>query len=350
MSGREPGARHPRALCFPAPSLYNAPTMVRVVFMGSPEFAIPSLRTLHAHYKVAGVISQPDRPAGRGRRPLEPPVKRVARDLGIATMQPATLRASDVMPVLRAWAPDIIIVAAFGRILRPEMLDLPRFGCLNVHASLLPRHRGAAPIPAAILAGDSETGATIMQMDAGLDTGRIVAQRSDPISADDTASSLSERVARLGAQLLADTLPGYLAGDIVPVPQDESRATYARQLRKHDGRLDWTRPADELARRVRAYNPWPGAFTSWHGEPLKLLRVRPAPSGSADPGAVFLIGGEVAIGTGHGALVVAQLQPAGRRPMSAGDFVRGAPDFVGATLVSNPTTQLRTQPVPISHP
>ncbi|MBI3764167.1 MAG: methionyl-tRNA formyltransferase, partial [Chloroflexi bacterium] len=200
--------------------------MARVVFMGSPDFAVPSLRALCAGHEIVGVVTQPDRPAGRGRRLAESAVKVTARELGLPIIQPESLRAPGALAALRDWSPDAIVVADFGQILRQDVLHLPPFGCLNVHASLLPRHRGAAPIPAAILAGDAETGVTIMKMDAGLDTGPILARRSEAIHPDDTTATLTARLARLGADLLSETLPAYLARQITPQPQDDSQATY----------------------------------------------------------------------------------------------------------------------------
>lgn len=303
----------------------------RVVFMGTPDFAVPTLTALASRYPLAGVVTQPDREAGRGRRVEMPPVKQAAQRLGLPVIQPRRLREPEAMAQLRAWAPDLIVVAAFGQILRPEVLDLPRFGCINVHASLLPRWRGAAPIPAAILAGDSETGVTIMRMDPGLDTGPILAQRAIPILPNDTGRTLSDRLSTLGADLLLEVLPDYLAGGITPVPQDDSRATYAGQLTKEAGRLDLSLPAADSARRVRAFDPWPGTFVQWQGGPLKVLAAHSLP-GPASPGEVVSIDRSPAIGTGDGWLVLDQVQPAGKKPMKGEEFVRGARGFVGARL------------------
>jgi methionyl-tRNA formyltransferase len=227
--------------------------------MGSPDFAVPSLEALCASYTVVGVVTQPDRPAGRGGTVVLPAIKVAALRLGIPVIQPEKLRQPDAMEQLQAWSPDVIVVTAFGQILRPVVLDLPRFGCINVHGSLLPRWRGAAPIQAAILAGDKETGITIMKMDAGVDTGPILSQRYIPIAPDDTGGSLFAKMSTLGAELLLDTLPRYLSGELIPQPQPEEGATYAPMLKKEDGLLDFTRPAVELERRVHAMNPWPGA-------------------------------------------------------------------------------------------
>ncbi|HRF50167.1 MAG TPA: methionyl-tRNA formyltransferase [Anaerolineales bacterium] len=305
--------------------------MTSVVFMGTPEFAVPSLRALARAYSVVGVVTQPDRPAGRGRQLVAPPVKTAAQDLGIPIIQPDRLREPAAMEQLKAWAPDLIVVAAFGQLLRPAVLDLPRFGCVNVHASLLPRHRGAAPISAAILAGDSETGVTIMRMDVGLDTGPMLLARSLPISDSDTTASLTASLATLGADLLLETLPGYLAGTVPPRPQDDALATYAPQLKKEDGRLDFSETAEELARRVRAFSPWPGAYCLWQGQPLKVLEARPI-SGRGVPRTVSGGLDGPALTCADGQLLLIKIQPAGKRPMSALDFARGTRDFVGSQV------------------
>src|SRR5690242_13936681 len=246
---------------------------IRIVFMGSPEFALPVLRALAGKYSVVGVVTQPDRAAGRGRELKAPPVKLLAEELSIPVIQPEKLRQPEAMEQLRQWAPDLIVVAAFGQILRKDVLDLPRYGCINTHASLLPRWRGAAPINAAILAGDEEIGVTIMKMDVGLDTGPMLAKRSIRHTADLTTGSAIQALSQLGANLLIETLPEYLAGRLIPQPQPEAGATYAPMLRKEDGLLDFTRPAAELERRVRAMNPWPGAWFEWNGTVLKVGRA-----------------------------------------------------------------------------
>src|SRR5512147_1011647 len=222
--------------------------MTRLVFMGSPDFALPTLQTLSEHYEVVGVVTQPDRASGRGRELKPPPVKLLAQELKIPVIQPEKLRQPEAMEQLRLWKPDLIVVAAFGQILKKDVLDLPRFGSINVHASLLPRWRGAAPINAAILHGDEETGVTIMKMDVGLDTGPILSQRSIRLTPDDTAGSVTESLSHLGADLLLETLPDYLSGKIQPLPQPEEGATYAPMLKKEEGRLDFTQPAEELER------------------------------------------------------------------------------------------------------
>ena len=241
--------------------------------MGSPDFSLACLRALAKHYDVVGVVTQPDRASGRGRELKSPPVKTLALELGIPVMQPEKLRAPEAMEQLRAWAPDLIVVAAFGQILKKDVLDLPRYGCINVHASLLPRWRGAAPINAAILAGDEETGVTIMRMDVGLDTGPMLTKRSIRLTRDDTAGSVFQTLSQLGADLLIETLPRWIAGEIQPQVQDDVFATYAPMMKKEEGKLDFTRDVNELERRVRAFNPWPGAFMDLDGTILKIHRA-----------------------------------------------------------------------------
>jgi methionyl-tRNA formyltransferase len=299
----------------------------RIVFMGSPEFALPSLRSLAAHYPLVGVVTQPDRPAGRGRSLTPPPVKSLANELNLPAIQPRRLREPEAMGQLQDWHPDVIIVAAFGQILKSDVLDFPPHGCINVHASLLPRWRGAAPIRAAILHGDELSGVTIMRMDPGVDTGPILRQRATPILPDDTSETLSARLAGLGAELLLETLPGYLDGKITARPQDDSQATYAPMLKKEDGDLDFNQTAVQLARRVRAFYPWPGAFTSWNGNMLKIQRAHPVLDISATPGQRLVHHKLPALGTGEGILVLEEVQPAGKKPMPGEVFLRGAREW-----------------------
>ena len=293
--------------------------------MGSPEFSLPSLQALAENYPVAGVVTQPDRPAGRGRSLTGGAVKLLSQELGLPVIQPRRLRETEAMEQLRQWNPDLIVVAAFGQILKLEVLDLPPYGCINVHASLLPRWRGAAPIQAAILHGDEETGVTIMRMDPGVDTGPTLSQRAMPIQPDDTAATLGERLARLGAGLLVETLPRYMAGEATLRVQNDSQATYAPMLKKEDARLDLDQPAEVLARQVRAFNPWPGAFIEWQGQPLKILQAHALPDiHAAQPGQPVVFRGMPALGTGQGLLALDEVQPAGKRPMPGDAFLRGA--------------------------
>ncbi len=306
----------------------------RIVFMGSPPFAVPALEALAQAYPVIGVVTQPDRPAGRGSRLRPPAVKVAAERLGLPVFQPEKVSTPAALAHLQAWAPDVIILAAFGQILPPDLLALPPHGCLNIHASLLPRWRGAAPIAAAILAGDTVTGVTLMQMDEGVDTGPILAQREEPIRPDDTTGSLTERLARVGAELLMDVLPRYLRGEIRPVPQPEEGVTRCRPLKKEDGRLNWARPAAELERQVRAVTPWPGAFTFWQGQMLKVLRaaVHPDWAGDEPPGTVVPLGDEAGVVTGQGVLRLLEVQMAGKSPLPIDAFLRGRRNFIGAVL------------------
>ncbi len=310
----------------------TTPASPRIVFMGSPEFSVPSLQALAAHYSVVGVVTQPDRPAGRGQTLTPPPVKVLAQQLGLPTIQPPKLRLPEAMQQLHDWQPDLIVVTAFGQILRREVLELPAYGCVNVHASLLPRWRGAAPINAAILHGDPHSGVTIMRMDAGVDTGPLINQRSTAIKPDETATSLAERLAVLGADLLVESLPGYFSGELAPQPQDESGATYAPMLMKEDGELDFKLGAIELERKVRAFQPWPGAFTTWLGGPLKVQRARaafdPQIEAGLSPGSRTLYQGLPAICTGQGLLVLEELQPAGKKSMAGKIFLQGARNWL----------------------
>ena len=296
--------------------------------MGSPDFAVPTLHALAENFTVVGVITQPDRPAGRGRKMTPPPVKVLAAELGIPILQPPRLRKDpDALAQLSAWKPDVIAVAAFGQILKPDVLELPPHGCLNVHGSLLPRWRGAAPLNAAILHGDSETGITIMKMDSGLDTGPMLSKRAIPIRAEDTAGSLSGKMADLGAALLVETIPPYLRGEQIILPQEDALATYAPRLKKADGELDFNQPAIILARQVRAYHPWPGTYFQWSGSPFKVHAAHPVGTYSPGIGILTRQGGLPAVGTSEGILVIDQIQPAGKKSMTGDVFLRGAKNW-----------------------
>lgn len=306
---------------------------MRMIFMGSPEFALPCLQKCVQHYQVQAVVTQPDRRAGRGRKLTPPPVKVLALEHDLPVLQPRSLRDEDILDELRSIEPDVIVVAAYGQILPPDLLKIPQHGCVNVHASLLPRWRGAAPIQASILHGDTETGITIMKMDPGLDTGPILAQSGVPITPDSSAGSLSKTLSQLGGSLLIDTLAGYLAGDLVPQEQDHQLATYAPMLRKADGRLDFTQTAAHLERQIRAYNPWPGSFFTWSGRRILVLRAAVSACGQSLPvGQVFEQDGLPAVATPQGLLLLQKIQPAGKNPMDAAAFLRGAPELIGANL------------------
>jgi methionyl-tRNA formyltransferase len=320
------------------PSAPAAPPL-RIVFFGTAELACASLAALAdiPAFSLVAVVTQPDRPKGRDLRLQPSPVKALALQRGLAVWQPARCRAPEFLDPLRAASPDLVVVAAYGQILPQALLDLPPHGCLNVHTSLLPRHRGAAPIQWAILDGDAETGVTIMQMDAGLDTGAVLAREATPILPADTAHTLHDRLAELGARLLVRTIPDHVGGRITPQPQPAEGATYARKITKEDGRLDWTQPAALLHRRLRALTPWPGTFTRLpEGGNQRLLKVWaaevvPAPSGQ--PGEILSAdAGGVLIRCGTDALRVTELQREGGRRLRAADFLAGHPVRSGAVL------------------
>lgn len=310
--------------------------MTRVVFMGTPEFAVPSLAALIAHgYDVTGVLTRQDQPAGRGQKVEESPVKQLAAGAGLVIQQPATLRTAAAQEALARLIPDMIVVAAYGLILPQPVLDLPRFGCINVHGSLLPRHRGAAPIAAALLAGDVQAGVSIMVMDAGVDTGPILRTAAGPVAPTDTTGSLTTKLAQLGADLLIATLPDYLTGKLIPQPQGAEDATYAPRLTKEAGAIDWYAPAGMIERRVRAYQPWPSAYTIWAGQRLKIIRARAdtqaRPTG--EPGDVIgAVRGAVGVITGSGVLWLDEVQLAGKRSLPLAMFLAGARGFVGSRL------------------
>jgi methionyl-tRNA formyltransferase len=297
---------------------------LNVVFMGSPDFSLSSLSRLIDHYSVVGVVTQPDRPAGRGRMLTPPPVKELALSHGIPLIQPEKLRQPEALAQLQAWEPDLIVVTAFGQILRQNVLDLPRFGCINVHASILPRWRGAAPIQAAILAGDLESGVTIMRMDAGVDTGPILSQEILPIRPHDNTETLSQRLAEAGADLLIRTLPSYLNGETQPIPQPETGVTYAGMIKKESGQLDFQQPAEALSRLIRAFTPWPGAFMFLDKELFKIKNGHVANGPAGNPGERGAIDGLPAVCTSSGWLVLDEVQPAGKKPMPGDVYLRGS--------------------------
>ena len=298
---------------------------MRVVFCGTPESAVPSLRDVAARrpdWDVVAVLTQPDRPAGRGRKSQPSPVRSAAEELGLRVLTPGKPKL--VRAELEELAPDVIAVVAYGHIFRKWLLELPPLGCINVHFSLLPRHRGVAPVTWAILEGDAETGVTTMRMDRGVDTGAALLTERTPIRPDDTTGTLTARLAELGAPLLVRTLEGVAAGTIPDRPQPEEGATYARALAKEDGRIDWSRPAEELERRVRALSPWPGTFTGWRGRRLKVHAVRTAAGPAPGPGEVRATDGCPVAGTGEGALELVTVQPEGKPAMEGEAWARGA--------------------------
>jgi methionyl-tRNA formyltransferase len=319
---------------------------VPIVFIGTPQFAVPSLRRLVADgHEIAAVFTQPDRPAGRGRRPAPPAVKLAAEELRLPVYQPPSLRDPAVVDRLRSLAPEVMVGVAYGQLIRPEVLAIPPRGVLNVHPSLLPRWRGASPVAAAILAGDEDTGVTVILMNEGLDAGPVLAQSVRPISPDDTTGSLTEALAEDGAEILSRTLPRWLAGEITPQLQDESRATVCKQLRKADGLIEWTLPAREIWLRIRAYSPWPGAHSPLDGEIISFWRAWPLAGDSGEsPGIVVQPPAErpleaaaaaFAVQTGEGLLAVLEAQRAGRRSLPSAELLRGMPDLIGRRFLSS---------------
>ncbi len=301
--------------------------------MGTPEFSVPSLeRLILDGHEVAAVFTQPDKPAGRGKHLHAPPVKTLALEHGIAVHQPSKIKGNDqVRAIFESISPDACVVVAYGKILPAWMLAIPRLGCINVHASLLPKYRGAAPINWAIANGERETGVTIMQMDAGMDTGPMLTQRSIRIGDDETAPELSARLAQLGAELLSETLPRIERGEVAPLIQDDSEATYAPMLKREDGLIDWRMSAMEIANRVRAFQPWPGTYTNFRGGRLIVWRGREASSRqeadfASEPGTVLNIddSGITIVCSGLSALLIEEVQVEGKRRVSAREFANGA--------------------------
>jgi methionyl-tRNA formyltransferase len=298
--------------------------VLRIAFAGTPHFALPALRALlQSPHRVVGVLTQPDRPAGRGRELRASPVKLLAAEHGLPLAQPSTLKTEEGRAALASWQPDLLVVVAYGLLLPKAVLQIPRLGCLNIHGSLLPRWRGAAPIHRALLAGDTETGVTIMQLDEGLDTGPTLLERRRAIGPHETAGDLHDALAELGAAALVEAIEGLASGALRPQAQPAEGVTYAAKLEKSEARLDWNLSAVELDRRVRAFNPWPVAETGFDGETLRIWRATvadPAPAGSL-PGT--LLGVDAAglrVACGHGVLAIAELQRAGKKPVSARDF------------------------------
>jgi methionyl-tRNA formyltransferase len=306
----------------------------RIVFFGTPEFAVPSLQALlDGPDDIVGVVCQPDKPAGRGQRLQAPPVKLLAERHGVPVAQPVKLKSGDFPEQLHQWAPDLAIVAAYGRILPQALLDTPRLGCINVHASLLPKYRGAAPIQWAVLNGERETGVTIMRMNERMDEGDILLQRATPIGTDETFGMLQARLAELGAAALIEALAALAAGSLVATSQEHTEATLAPMIRKEQGAIDWTRPAVEIARAVRGFNPWPSAYTTRAGKLLKIHRAHhlDAPSDAA-PGTVITTDDGIHIATGAGVLVADELQLEGRKALEAATFARGGGIAIGERL------------------
>ena len=311
------------------------PSPLRVVFMGTPAFAVPTLVSLlDAGCEIVGVYTQPDRRSGRGRRLTPPPVKQAAVERGLPVFQPTSLRRdADARQQLASLKPDLILVAAYGLFLPADTLAVPPLGALNIHPSLLPKHRGPSPVATAILEGDTTTGVTLMRLDEGMDSGPIIAQGETTIGVTETAEDLTVRLFEMGSRLLADTITQWRAGDVAPTPQSEADATTTRLLRREDGEIDWTRPAVHISRQIRAYHPWPGTSTDWNGKQLKVHQAAPFDNDEDfAPGTVVEIDQGIGVATGEGILLIQRVQPEGRQAMDIGDFRRGYRDFVGSRL------------------
>jgi methionyl-tRNA formyltransferase len=306
-----------------------------IIFMGTPDFAVPTLQTLIQNgYDVPLVVTQPDRPKGRGRKRVAPPVKITALELGLQVLQPSTLSDEKIRHQIKQLKPDFLVVLAFGHILSENILQLPRLGTINIHASLLPKYRGPAPIQWAIIKGESHTGITTMLMDKGVDTGDILLSKKEPIFPEDTAATLHDRLAVRGAELLAKTLHGYASDRIIPIPQDHRKATYAPLLKKQDGHIRWQKPADELAAFIRGMTPWPGAFTFHNKNRLKILKAASLQENSTEPAGTILktFPDELCVATTKGALSILEIQgPSGKR-LPIADFLRGYPLSAGTLL------------------
>ena len=310
---------------------------MRIIFMGTPEFAVPALERLVAGgYEVAAVYTQPDKAAGRGRVVEELPVKKAALRHNLAVLQPENFKSAETKRQLFELKPDAVVVAAFGQILPRSVLEIPTFGCLNIHPSLLPKYRGVAPVPAAILNGDNYTGVSIMLMDKGIDTGPVITAVHVPVLPQDTAETLMRKLAHTSAQLLLDTLPGWFRKEITPQPQNNGEATYTKMLTKEAGEIDWKLPAMQIWRQVRAYQPWPGSFTRWQGKQLKILETVPlVGAGTVEAGTVLAANKNEAafgVGTGDGILGVKKVQMEGKKAVTADEFLRGQRQFIGAKL------------------
>lgn len=311
---------------------------MRLIFLGTPAFAVPSLRRLvEGGYEVVGVVTQPDRPAGRGRRLRKPPVMQVAEEMGLRAIQPVTIRDPEVVGTLRHWRPEVAVVVAFGQILPSAVLEIPPQGCLNVHASLLPRYRGPAPIAWALIRGETVTGVTIMEVVEAVDAGPILVQRKIPITREDNAGTLHDQLAVLGADALLETLRALERGEVTRTPQNEAEATYAPKLSPPLGCLDWSGSAENLWNLVRGLAPQPGAYTFFRGLLIRVLAARPLPESTRHaPGTIVGLrkGGGVAVAAGAGTLLLTTLQPEGKRVMTAEEFTRGYRVEVGSAFAS----------------
>lgn len=312
---------------------------MRIVFMGTPEFAVPSLEHLIiSQYQVVAVYTQPDRPAGRGRELGLSPVEKAALNWQLPVVQPDSLKSAEAVSQLADFHPDVIVVAAYGKILPQSVLDIPINGCINIHPSLLPKYRGASPVAAAILAGDEFTGVSIMLMDSGLDTGPVLARAAISVSPHDNNGLLTDKLSLLAARLLQEALVGWLRREVSPQTQNEAEATYAESVTKEEGEIDWHLSVIDIWRRVRAFNPWPGCYTRWRGRQLKILEAVPLPGKEvSEVGRVVALPGREAVlcvSAVDGVLSVLKVQLEGKRAMSAGEFLRGQRDLIGTVLPS----------------
>ena len=308
---------------------------MRVVFMGTPDFSVPTLECIiEAGHEVVGVVTQPDKAKGRGKKVVYTPVKEKALEHGLTVYQPRRAREPEFIEQMRALNPDVMVVVAFGQILPKELLDIPKYGCVNVHASLLPKYRGAAPIQWAVIRGEKVSGVTTMQMDVGLDTGDMLLKTEVPLAEDETGGSLHDKLSVLGGDLLIETLKGLEAGTIVPEKQDDSQSgEYARMLDKSLGKIDFSMRAEEIERLIRGLNPWPSAYTSYNNKTMKLWKARVVSGGEAVPGQVLAVDKKgFTVQTGDGALQILELQMEGKKRMDAGAFLRGCPLTAGEIL------------------
>lgn len=307
---------------------------MKIVYMGTPDFAVGPLEAIiQAGHEVAAVVTQPDKPKGRGKEMAQSPVKVCALQHQIPVLTPVKIKAQEAVEQLKQYPADIFVVAAFGQILSEEILQMPKYGCVNIHASLLPKYRGAAPIQWSIIDGETETGITIMQMDKGLDTGDILFQQKVPITAEDTGESLFDKLAKAGAELIVDALDKIQSRDVHPVPQDEEKSSYAKMLTKAVGRIDWNASAAEIERLIRGLNSWPSAYTQYHGKQLKIWKAKVVPTVQGMPGMIAdVTKDEVIVCTGDGALALEEIQLEGKKRMSTREFLLGRSFEIGESL------------------
>jgi methionyl-tRNA formyltransferase len=305
----------------------------KIIFMGTPDFGAPVFLALIDKGNIVAAVTQPDKKVGRKQEITQSPIKKIALENRIEVLQPTSIKNNaDFIQSVKSLQPDLIVVVAYGFILPKEILEIPKFGVINIHASLLPKYRGASPIQTAILNGDKEAGVTIMLIDDKMDHGPLLSQKQITITNNDNFESLHDKLAQLGADLLLEILPKYLNKEINPVPQDESKATYCQLIKKEDGKIDWSKSAEELERQVRAFNPWPGAFTFWEGKQLKVIKSEVIKSESREVGKVFKLDEGICVNCGKDALEIFELQLEGKKAMTAKEFLNGYPEINGSTL------------------